>query len=1664
MSWSRVAVLNRGDAAMRFIRTARELARGDGPRLEVVAVFTDPDRDAPFVRLADDAVALGPAMRRRADGSSVSAYCDRALVVERLLAAGCDAVWPGWGFASEDPEMVDALHAAGLVFIGPPADAMRLLGDKARAKQLAQDCGVPLAPWARLDLDDDTTWLPAAGSVGYPVMVKAANGGGGRGIRKVEEPGALVAAVHAVVAEATAAFGPGEVLVERCVDDARHVEVQFLVNADGVATTFGVRDCSLQRRHQKVIEETPSPVLTPVEEARLTAATTRLAEAAGYRGVGTAEYLFTPSDRSASFCEVNARLQVEHTVTEMVWGIDLVRAQIDVALGRGPEISPGPRGWAVEARLAAEDPERGFAPAPGRVLVHRPPAGPNVRVDAGIRAGTTVPPEFDSMIAKVLAWGPTRERALSTLARAVGEYEVLIEDGSTNRGALVDLLSRPEVRDAACSTTWLESVDDLGADGRRSGSFVALAVTAITLAGIDRDERVRSYFAGAGTGVPVPDDHAGTPVELELSLRGVVHRVAVASRGDERWSVCSLRTGEQVDVVVEPLDATAVVVTVAGRSSRVLVHRGRGAVVVDVEGTVHRVAESAVGVVAAPGPALVVSLAVDVGDEIESGQRLGTLESMKTESPILAERSGVVDRVLVRPGDHVAAGQPLLSLRDGAGVAEVSTHTQDWSWPTAEAADASARPPLLDVVDSVVHGREVTAAELDLVHDVLERPDPSGGTDELDVALRQRLRAFVDIEALFERNLLLLDDHSGAVSAESAFHELCGRLGQRSADHDGAPLPVDPRPELEPLLAEALGRSTGEWSDTPALRRALWRLASTRSRLAERERLMTAVVRRLASHAAHDRGLAGASGVDHDELRDLLGRLEQVATGSMGTLAGIAALVRAELDAATDTVAAVAATTVDPWELRPLARYASSEAVTFEVLDAAASPAGRVAVVVVQSCEEPSDVRSVLAVELLDVPRSLADATEAHLDAAEQLFGAGVAMLRRHRERSAPTADRDAWWAAVHMVLSGTSGGDAATLMGLSRRFEPGTRGLALSDFTVALLPDGDPCGPGTVEFSLRRRGHARLEVDVVEGVAPARTRTALDRRALTAKRLGVVDPWELIGLLEGRVSPDELPHPSLAKGQFVEHDLAPTDGDLDRLVPVDRPPAAHTCSVIVGVVANPLPDTTSWMERVWIAGDPLRSMGSLGEPECRRVIAAIDLAEERGLPVEWISLSSGARIAWDSGTENLDWTAAVLRRIVEFTGAGGEIDVVVAGVNVGAQSYWNAEATMLMHTRGVLIMTPASSMVLTGRRALELSGSVGALDEIGIGGHDRIMGPNGQAQYRAPDLAGAMAILMDHHSLSHGAGIRLRTSDPVDRDVRADAYDGVEDFATVGEIFDESANPGRKRPFSVRAVMDAVVDRDAPRLERWRAMEDADGAVVWETRLGGRAATVIGIESRGRPRGGSAPVDGPAEWAGGTLYPAASKKVARALRAASGTRPVVVLANLSGFDGSPESLRRLQLEYGAEIARAVVDFEGRIVFVVIGRYHGGAYVVFSKRLNDGLVALAVEGSYASVIGGAPAAAVVLTRDVRARVAADPAVVAAGEQLEAAVGPDERMRRLEALDAARAVAQATARAEVAAEFDAVHTVERAVQVGSLDAVIPAAGLRPEIIGALTPDD
>ena len=502
-----------------------------------------------------------------------------------------------------------------------------------------------------------------------------------------------------------------------------------------------------------------------------------------------------------------------------------------------------------------------------------------------------------------------------------------------------------------------------------------------------------------------------------------------------------------------------------------------------------------------------------------------------------------------------------------------------------------------------------------------------------------------------------------------------------------------------------------------------------------------------------------------------------------------------------------------------------------------------------------------------------------------------------------------------------------------------------------------------------------------------------------------------------------------------------------------------------MGLVRNRTERHPEGMLRVVMLGDPTRSLGSLAEPECRRVIAALDLAEELGVPVEWFALSAGAKIAMDSGTENMDWVAAALRRIVHFTEAGGEINVIVTGINVGAQPYWNAEATMLMHTRGILVMTPASAMVLTGKQALDYSGGVSAEDNFGIGGYERIMGPNGQAQYRAPDLAAACAVLLAYYERTYvvpGERFprRARTGDPLDRDVGSSPHEAPDsDLATVGEIFSQDTNPGRKKPFDIRSVMRAVSDADHEPLERWATMREAEAAVVWDTCLGGWPVAMIGIESRPLPRFGPVSADGPASWSAGTLFPLASKKIARAINAASARRPLVVLANLAGFDGSPESMRRLQLEYGAEIGRAIVNFSGPIVFCVISRFHGGAFVVFSRALNDGLETLALEGAHASVIGGAPAAAVVFAREVDVRTGRDPRIAELDEQIATADGA-ERQRLRGEREARWPEVRSEKLGELAAEFDAIHSVERAVEVGSVDRIVPAASLRPALIDAV----
>jgi acetyl-CoA carboxylase carboxyltransferase component len=388
------------------------------------------------------------------------------------------------------------------------------------------------------------------------------------------------------------------------------------------------------------------------------------------------------------------------------------------------------------------------------------------------------------------------------------------------------------------------------------------------------------------------------------------------------------------------------------------------------------------------------------------------------------------------------------------------------------------------------------------------------------------------------------------------------------------------------------------------------------------------------------------------------------------------------------------------------------------------------------------------------------------------------------------------------------------------------------------------------------------------------------------------------------------------------------------------------------------------------------------------------------------------------------------------------------------------------MHTRGILVMTPDGAMVLTGKQALDYSGSVSAEDNFGIGGYEPIMGPNGQAQYWAPDLAGACQVLFRHYAHTYRAPgerfpRRASTDDPVDRDVRESPHPRTEgsDFSRVGDVFSDSRNPGRKKPFDIRAVMSAVADQDHPTLERWRDMRDAQIAVVWDAHLGGFPVCLLGIESQPVPRTRFIPADGPDHWTPGTLFPQASKKVARAVNAASDNRPLVVLANLSGFDGSPESMRRLQLEFGAEIGRAVVNFHGPIVFCVVSRYHGGAFVVFSAALNESMEVAALEGSYASVIGGAPAAAVVFAREVDSRTRSDARVVELAGRVDAAEGAvkAELRRRMAAL---LEQVRSEKLGDVAGEFDGVRTVQRAQRVGSVHRIIPAASLRPYLVDAV----
>ena len=442
--FNRVLVANRGEIAVRVIRALHELD------VEAVAVYSTADADAMHVRLADRAVRIGPP-------PAAQSYLNIPSVIAAATTTGCEAVHPGYGFLSENDEFVRMCEDNDLVFIGPPADVMARMGDKALAKQEMREAGVPLVPGTEGATGPEEA-AAAAELLGFPVLLKAAAGGGGKGMRLVTEPGELHDAFQRAAAEAHAAFGDGTLYVEKAITPARHVEIQVMCDNHGNVLTCGERECSIQRRHQKLIEESPSPALDEALREEMESAAERACRHIGYRNAGTFEFL-VGRDGSFSFIELNARLQVEHPVTELVTGMDLVRTQVRVAAGEAlPHGGRASRSrHAIEMRINAEDPRHDFRPSPGTLTRFRPPLGPGVRVDTFVEEGTTIPPYYDSMIAKLIVLDNNRELAIARARRALEEFE--IEGVPTTRDAIHEILGSEQFRSGVYSTSFLDEVE-----------------------------------------------------------------------------------------------------------------------------------------------------------------------------------------------------------------------------------------------------------------------------------------------------------------------------------------------------------------------------------------------------------------------------------------------------------------------------------------------------------------------------------------------------------------------------------------------------------------------------------------------------------------------------------------------------------------------------------------------------------------------------------------------------------------------------------------------------------------------------------------------------------------------------------------------------------------------------------------------------------------------------------------------------------------------------------------------------------------------------------------------------------------------------------------------------------------------------------------------------
>jgi acetyl/propionyl-CoA carboxylase alpha subunit/acetyl-CoA carboxylase carboxyltransferase component len=1837
--FQRIAIVNRGEAAMRFIHAAREFSHEHGIALTTIALFTEADRHALFVREADEGFCLGPAHFTDPETHrSLSSYLDYKRLAEALAATHAEATWVGWGFVAEHAAFADLCHEMGIVFIGPGGDVMRRLGDKIAAKRLAERAQIPVVPWSNGPVETLADAIFHANTLGYPLLIKATAGGGGHGIRRVHAADQLPHAFERAREEAFKAFGDPTVFLERLIAGARHVEVQVIADTYGATWAAGVRDCTIQRRHQKVLEEAPSPTLSAEQDRALREAAVRLSKRAGYCSAGTVEFLYAPDEQAFYFMEVNTRLQVEHPVTECTTGLDLVKLQIHVARGGRLEGRPPRRvGHAIEVRLNAEDPDNNFAAAPGILERFRIVTGPGIRVDTGVREGDSVPPEFDSMIAKVIGYGRDRNEALSRLRRALGESVIVVKGGATNKAFLLEMLGRAEVQRAQVNVGWLDQVAAQG--NHHSSQYADVALMQAAIDAYDRELAVEQvqFYASAARGRPLVRSEIGRT--LALRYRGQLYAMRTQRLGPQDYRVEV--DGEQIEARIERLDQFECWLTVFGRRFHIVSEHNGVRSRIEVDGVSHQVIRDDGGIVHAPAPAVVVSISVRPGDLVHVGDRLVVLEAMKMETMVVAPFSGKVREVMTMPNVQVNCGSPLLqiepadadredglqkrivfgdSLRRNENHEAICTQTlkelrqvmlgfdldptavarnsASWSQscpasgdrvrhledeilnifvdlcslfrrepevnyrlsgeePSAESylfsylrtvetkaeglphafvaalrrtvshygvLDLEVSPQLKESLLWICKSRQRMERQTNSILEILERrlhqaKEPDRQVDKSFRTLLDRM--IVVAEKLYpsvselarEVRYRYFDEPVFEQARSRVLAEAEGHLDHLAAHSDASDRHTRLHALIEcPQLLAGLFAKRFPTSD-PALRHTMLEVLTCRYyRLCSLQNLLSSVAdghpyfsseydcegkqTHVFALYAEYRALPEAARAmfpvisevpsDHDVVMDFHachpGKLDspeemQRSVQAMLNQVGFPRPPRRIVVSVTGVIGGARVSGMQHFTFRPTeSGYAEEQFFrgihpmmgqrlhlwrlsnfNIERLPSVED----VYLLHAVAKENPKDERLFVAAEVRDVTPVCDECGRVvQLPHLERMLMESFAAIRAFQSRRRP--QERLYWNRVFLYVWPPLNLKPDELHDIVHRLAPAADGLGLEQVVVRVrIPN-----PATGEL---RDLVVRISSPVGSGLLitfrpadrlfPLKVLDAYHQKVVRVRQKGLVYPYEIIRML---TPAREEARTEFPPGDFVEYDL----DDDGHLAPVDRPYGENRSNIIVGVIRNFTPLYPEGMSRVVLLGDPSKDLGALAEPECRRIIAALDLAQEKSIPLDWFPISAGAKISMDSGVENMDWIARVLRRLVDFTQGGGEVNLLINGINVGAQPYWNAEATMLMHTRGILVMTPKAAMVLTGKRALDYSGGISAEDNQGIGGYDRIMGVNGQAQYWARDLNEACHILFRHYDYTYVVpGERFPrkavTSDPIDRDVQDYPHnsDSEEGFTRVGDILSDETNPGRKKPFDIRTVMKATIDQDCEPLERWAGMRAAEIAVIWDARLGGYPVCLIGIESRSVPRLGFVPADGPDQWLAGTLFPQSSKKVARAINAASGNRPVVVLANLSGFDGSPESMRRLQLEYGAEIGRAVVNFKGPMVFCVISRYHGGAYVVFSRTLNEQLEVTALEGTYASVIGGAPAAGVVFASEVEARTRKDERLQALNEAILRADAAERGRLRAQWNEIFK-IAYSEKLGEMANEFDRVHSVFRALKVGALNHIIPPANLRPYLINAV----